>query len=140
MNLTRGTIITFVVFHIFCLIGEASYYSMDFPGYEREVRDRRLCEFEPPPEWCFVPDVMAGSQYQDFDQFGRSVDNPGDLSGLVGSGWGTWQMLNRLLFMDYDIFDARGPLALIGVALRWIALASVAAAIVSIVIGILTRR
>ena len=68
------------------------------------------------------------------------MDNPGDLTGLVGQGWGTWQMLNRLLFVDYDIFDARGPMGMIGVAIRWIALASIAAAVVGIVIGILTRR
>ena len=140
MTLTRGTIITFVVFHLFCILGEASYYAMDFPGYQTEERDRRLCLYEPPPDWCFVPEIVADTQYQEFEQFGRGVDNPGDLTGLVGQGWGTWQILTRLLFMNYDIFDARGPLGLVGVAMRWIALASIAAAIVGIVIGILTRR
>ena len=47
MTLTRGTIITFVVFHLFCILGEASYYAMDFPGYQTEERDRRLCLYEP---------------------------------------------------------------------------------------------
>ena len=139
MSITRGSIIAWVVVHIIFIVAEQQYYAQDMPGYTPEVRDRRLCEFDPPPEWCFVPEIMAGTQYQEFDEFARSVDNPGDLTGLVGSGWGVWQMVNRLMFFDYDILDARGPLGLIGQAMQWIAAATVAAALLMFVMNFLTR-
>ena len=141
MTLSRGTIISFVVFHLFCISGEASYYALDYPGYQRVERDRRLCRFEPPPDWCFVPEDHGRHAVPGF----RPVRPGRWTTPAICRGWsardgGPGRCLNRLLFMDYDIFDARGPMGLIGVALRWIALASIAAAIVGIVIGILTRR
>ena len=135
---SRSTLISLIVFHVFLLMGDAAMKAGESDGFQRGI-DRRICSFPDPPPWCNVPDVAKGSIFEELERSGADAENIGSLPRIVGLAWGGLRLLFRMFFFDYGVLEAQGALGGIGLVLRWIGLATLVSAIVSIGVGVLTR-